>query len=154
MVWSWARVLVLVLQHSSVTAPLNVAQRRPLLCFSTSRRIERSDRSQGLGGSSTRTSSGSLRPSSSSSKMKETKKEEEEEEEKGMESPRSGEKLKDEEVSEVKEVDEEKEEESVGKKLVTNGDAEGEEPRKAEVKDESAEVKQEVRNPHCRSPSW
>lgn len=80
--------------------------------------------------------------------MKDTKKEEEE---KGTESERSGEKLKDEEVSEVKEVEEEESEE---KKLVTNGDAEGEEPRKAEMMDEGEEVKQEVRNPDCRSSPW
>lgn len=111
------------------------------LCFSTSRRLERSERSHGLGGSSTRTSSGSLRTSSSTSKMKEKKKEEEEEEI-GTESPRSEEKLKDEEVSEVREV-----EESV-EKLLTNGDADGEEPRTAETADESEEVRQEVRHPH------
>lgn len=113
------------------------------LCFSTSRRLERSERSHGLGGSSTRTSSGSLRTSSSTSKMKEKKKEEEEEEI-GTESPRSEEKLKDEEVSEVRDVEEE---ESV-EKLVTNGDADGEEPRTAETADESEEVRQEVRHPH------
>uniref|UniRef100_H3CBX0 Matrin 3-like 1.1 n=1 Tax=Tetraodon nigroviridis TaxID=99883 RepID=H3CBX0_TETNG len=87
----------------------------------TSRRLDRSDRSHGPGGSSTRTSAGTLRTSSCSSKMKEKKKEDEEI---GMESPRSEEKL-------------------VGK-LVTNGDVEGEEPEKAETTDESEEVEQEV----------
>lgn len=112
------------------------------LCFSTSRRVERSERSHGLGGSSTRTSSGSLRTSSSFSKLKEKKKKEEEE--KGMESPRSEEKEVDEEVSGVDVVV--KEEESLEKKLVTNGDTEGEEPRNSETMDEREEVKQKVRN--------
>eukprot|EP00066_Takifugu_rubripes_P026571 XP_011615837.1 PREDICTED: matrin-3-like [Takifugu rubripes] len=104
----------------------------------TSRRLERSERSYGVGGSSTRTTSGSLRTSSSSSKIKEKKKKKEEED-KGKESPKSEEKLEDEEVSEVLEKDEEA---SAEKKLVTNGDAEGEELKKAETMEE--EVKQEV----------
>ncbi|XP_056899442.1 matrin 3-like 1.2 isoform X5 [Takifugu flavidus] len=104
----------------------------------TSRRLERSERSYGVGGSSTRTTSGSLRTSSSSSKIKEKKKKKEEED-KGKESPKSEEKVEDEEVSEVLEKDEEA---SAEKKLVTNGDAEGEELKKAETMEE--EVKQEV----------
>lgn len=135
--WSLARgVVVMVAQQT-------------FLCFSTSRRLERRERSHGPAGSSTRTSSGSLRTSTLFSKMKE-KKVKEEEEEKATESPSfSEEKLKDEEVSEV-----EGEESSIGKKLVTNGDAEGEEPQKAEMTDESEDVKQEVRNPPCTSSPW
>lgn len=109
------------------------------LCFSTSRRLERGERTYGVSGSSSRASIGSLR---ASSKIKEKKKKDEEED-KGKESPKTGEKLEDEEVSEVIEVKDE--EGSAEKKLVTNGDPEGEELKKAETMEE--EVKREVRNP-------
>lgn len=112
------------------------------LCFSTSRRLERSERTYGVSGSSSRASSGTQRASSSSSKIKEKKKKNEEED-RGKESPTTGEKLEDEEASEVIEVKDE--EGSAEKRLVTNGDTGGEELKKAEMMED--EVKREVRNP-------
>lgn len=123
-------------RHDGTSAP-------SLFPFSTSRRLDRSERSYGPGGSSTRTSSGSLRASSSSSKIKEKKKKKEEEE-KGKESPRSEEQVEDEEESEV--TEEKDEEASVEKEPVTNGDAAGAGLRRAEPMEE--EVKQEVRHQH------
>lgn len=118
------------------------------MCFSTSRRLERSERTYGVSGSSSRASSASLRAPFSSSKIKEKKKKNEEED-KGKESPKTGEKLEDEEVSEVIEV---KDEEGLAeKKLLTNGDTGGEELKKAEMMED--EVKGEVRNPQSSS-AW